>query len=370
MGKLAIKKQGRGIRNSNLELYRIIMMLFIVVVAHHYVVNSGVMDMMYETPLSVNSIFLFLIGMWGKIGINCFVLITGYFMCKSRITVRKFLKLLLEIEFYKVVIYLIFVISGYEAISISGTIKAILPVTSIETNFTGCFLIFYLCIPYLNILIKNMNEKQHLRLLGLVLFMYSFMGTIPKFSVAMNYVSWFICLYIIASYIRLYPKELFEKTKVWGICTVVLGALCVASVICCIWLGLKIDKQMAYYFVSDSNTFLAVCMGVSSFLFFRNLKMKQSKMINMIASSTFGVFLIHANSDTMRKWLWQTVLDVKGIYYESTFTVVIYAVFSVFVIFIICVIVDQIRISTIEKVVLDRADRGIHRFMLKRGKSE
>ena len=111
-------------------------------------------------------------------------------------------------------------------------------------------------------------------------------------------------------------------------------------------------------------------MGVSSFLFFRNLKMKQSKMINMIASSTFGVFLIHANSDTMRKWLWQTVLDVKGIYYESTFTVVIYAVFSVFVIFIICVIVDQIRISTIEKVVLDRADRGIHRFMLNRGKSE
>lgn len=75
MDALAIKKPGGGTRNSNLELYRIIVMLLIV--AHHYVVNSGVLDVMYQHPLSVKSIFLFLFGMWGKIGINCFVLITG-----------------------------------------------------------------------------------------------------------------------------------------------------------------------------------------------------------------------------------------------------------------------------------------------------
>lgn len=85
-----------SVRDSNLEFYRIITMLLIV--AHHYVVNSGVMDLMYKNPFSANAIFLFIFGMWGKIGINCFVLITGYFMCKRTITVRKFLKLLLEIE--------------------------------------------------------------------------------------------------------------------------------------------------------------------------------------------------------------------------------------------------------------------------------
>ena len=90
------------IRNSNLELYRIVVMLLIV--AHHYIVNSGVLDLMYEHPFSGNAIFLFLYGMWGKIGINCFVLITGYFMCKHKITARKFLKLFLEIEFYNIII--------------------------------------------------------------------------------------------------------------------------------------------------------------------------------------------------------------------------------------------------------------------------
>ena len=361
MDEVIKNKPGGGTRNSNLELYRIIVMLLIV--AHHYVVNSGVLDVMYQHPLSANSILLFLFGMWGKIGINCFVIITGYFMCKSNITIKKFLKLVLEVEFYRVVIYLIFITSGYESFSLTGIVKAILPITSIGTNFTGCYLVFYLCIPFLNILVRNMSEKQHLALLGLVFFAYIFMGTLPKFDVTMNYVSWFICLYFIAAYIRLYPKKVFEEAKLWGVCTVVIGSLCIVSVLCCIVLGARIGKQIAFYFVTDSNTFLAVCIGVSSFLFFKNLKIKQSRVINTIAASTFGVLLIHANSDTMRKWLWQTVLNVKGMYYETTGMVILHAALSVAVIFTVCVMIDQVRIRTVEKVLLDKVDTGVHKLL-------
>lgn len=82
-------------RDSNLELYRIIVMLAIV--AHHYVVNSGLMaEINTSGPMAFNSLFLLLYGCWGKVGINCFALITGYFMCQSNITVKKFLKLVLE----------------------------------------------------------------------------------------------------------------------------------------------------------------------------------------------------------------------------------------------------------------------------------
>lgn len=42
-------------RNSNLELYRIIVMLLIV--AHHYVVNSGMIEEMTKDPLSSRSLF-------------------------------------------------------------------------------------------------------------------------------------------------------------------------------------------------------------------------------------------------------------------------------------------------------------------------
>lgn len=76
-------------RSSNLELFRIITMLLIV--AHHYVVNSGLYDLngiVFANYFSAKSIFVLLFGAWGKIGINCFVMITGYFMCMSRINMK------------------------------------------------------------------------------------------------------------------------------------------------------------------------------------------------------------------------------------------------------------------------------------------
>ena len=66
-------------RNSNLELYRIIVMLLIV--AHHSVWHSGIMPTLSQDPFCVKSIFYYVLGMWGRAGIDCFVLITGYFMC-------------------------------------------------------------------------------------------------------------------------------------------------------------------------------------------------------------------------------------------------------------------------------------------------
>lgn len=68
-------------RNSNIELYRIIVMILIV--AHHYMGHSELISLMSENPTSSQTVMLALIGMWGKTGINAFVLITGYFPCKK-----------------------------------------------------------------------------------------------------------------------------------------------------------------------------------------------------------------------------------------------------------------------------------------------
>lgn len=339
---------GNQLRTSNLELFRIITMFMIVM--HHYVVNSGLMYMdgtIYSNPMSCKSLILLILGAWGKIGINCFVFITGYFMCKSRITPKKFVKLLFEIEFYKIVFFLIFVLSGYEVFSVKGALKAILPITSVTSDFSSCYLIFYLCIPFINILVHSMKEIQHISLIVLMSFIYVFFGTIPLFHISMNYVSWFMVLYLISSYIRLYPRKLFENTKFWGIMSAISIFLSICSVIVCVWLGEKIGRYLAYQFVSDSNTFLALFTGLSAFMFFKNLKIQQSNFINTVAASTFGVLLIHANSDTMRQWLWKDTLNNVGAF--KTNMSIIHAVISVCSIYIICTIIDYLRIRFIEK---------------------
>lgn len=336
-------------RNSNLELFRIITMLLIV--AHHYVVNSQLTAAdgpIYADPMSWRSLLLLVIGAFGKTGINCFVLITGYFMCKSQITVKKFCKLLFEIELYKIVIWLIFFVSGYEAFSLMSLVKALLPVRNISSGFTSCYLVFFLFIPFLNILTGNMTEKQHIKLVLLCAFVYIVIGTLPRFGVTMNYVSWFIVLYFIGSYIRLYDRQLFSNTRFWGWATLIILLISIASVVGMTWLGAKLGKGgIEYWFLSDSNKVLAVALALAAFMFFKNVRIKNSVLINTVAASTLGVLMIHANSDTMRKWLWQDVLHNVEMY-NSNF-LVFHVLGSVLAIYIICTAIDYLRIRFIEK---------------------
>jgi len=334
-------------RDSNIELYRIICMLLIV--AHHYVVNSGLMAIdgpIQENPTSWQSIFLLLIGAWGKTGINCFVFITGWFMSNSRITFTKFVKLFTEVFFYIIVIFCVFSVSGYEPFSFGGFVKTIIPYISIKDGFTSCFLVYYIAIPFLNILMDNLDEKKHRCIILLVSFIYIALGSIHK--VAMNYFTWFIVLHLIAGLIRRYPKDVYEKKNIWGIISFFSLILSCASVIAMVYLSGKYGFNGKYYlFVQDVNTLLPVITGISSFLFFKNLNMGYCSIINVIASSTFGVLLIHANSDTMRRWLWQDVLNNVGMY--SSDLLVVHVIGSVIGVFIVCTLIDQIRIILLEK---------------------
>ena len=336
-------------RDSNIELFRILTMSLIV--AHHFVVNSGLTAAdgpIYSDPLSWRSLFLLVFGAWGKTGINCFVLITGYFMCKSHITAKKFAKLFCEWMFYRLVIRAVFWISGYESFSLKALIKALIPITSISNGFTPAFILFFLFIPFLNILVQNLKERQHLLLLVWCAFTYVFLGTFPGLSVTMNYVSWFSVLYMISSYLRLYPKDFFHRTKLWGLLSLLCIMLDIASVISCAWLGRILGRYIkAFYFVTDSNTFLAIATGICLFMFFKNLSIKHNAFINTIAASTFGVLCIHAHSDTMRQWLWKDTVDCVG-HYDSPL-MPLYAIGAVLAIFIVCVIIDQLRIRLIEK---------------------
>lgn len=336
-------------RSSNLELYRIVCMLMIV--AHHYVVTSGLTTK--GGPLSSftssSSLFIILFGAWGKAGINCFLMITGYFMCTSKITLRKFIKLMGQIYLYKLLLYPILLVAGYETLSPVRIVKVLMPTWGFNSNFTGCFIGFWLTIPFLNILVQNMTKRQHELLLLLFLGMYTLLGSIPTFKVTLNYVTWFGIIYFIASYIRLYPNSLFNRRNFWGWMTLLSIIFTVASVVGMrIMLGCKVF--LCYFFLADSNKIFAVAVAVCSFLWFKNMNLKYSKVINAIGAATFGVLLIHANSNAMRQWLWKDTVDVIGHYQTlTTGELMLFSTGVVLAIFIICNLIDQLRIATLEK---------------------
>lgn len=339
-------------RDSNLELYRILLMLFII--AHHYVIGAGAFlsdGLIVANPLDEQSIFLLIFGMWGKTGINCFVLITGYFMCKSKISGKKFMRLLCELLFYKYVFYILFMTKGYSGREFNAFVKAVLPFTALSDNFAGCYLVFYLLIPYLNKLIKVMTEKQYLSLLGIMCFVYVIFGSVPEFIFRFNYIGWFCVVYLIGAYFRLYPKRIFQKTEFWGAASVVCIILSIASALVIQFantrFGLKLDPL---HFVHDSNKIMAVLTSISTFLFFKNVKIRNSSVINTVASSIFGVLLIHTISYEMREWLWHDVLNNAGML--GSRMLYLHALCSVIGVFAVCTVIDQLRIRFLEEKIL------------------
>lgn len=253
-----------------------------------------------------------------------------------------------QIYLYRLLIFSIFLITGYETFSALRIVKLVLPFWGISDGFTSCFIVFWLTIPFWSLLVQNMNKRQHELLLLLALGVYTLLGSIPPFIVTFNYVTWFGILFLIASYIRMYPNPLFEKKTFWGWMTLVSVLLACGSIV-----GLRmlfgVRYGTGYIFVSDSNKFFAVAIAVCSFLWFKNMNIKNSKIINAIGASTFGVLLIHAGSNAMRTWLWKDTVDVVGHYCLPFYQLVFFSIGVVLAIFIVCNLIDQLRIATLEK---------------------
>ena len=79
------------------------------------------------------------------------------------------------------------------------------------------------------------------------------------------------------------------------------------------------------------------------------MNIKYSKVINAFGAGTFGVLLIHANSNAMRTWLWNDTVNAVGHYTLPLGQLMLYSIGLVLAIFTICNLIDQVRISTFEK---------------------
>lgn len=228
-------------------------------------------------------------------------------------------------------------------------LKNMIPFFDISTGFIACFLLFYLFIPFLNILIIHMKKREHELLLTLCLIIYTILPSLAKANVTFNYITWFIVLYILISYVRYYPRDIYQNMKIWRNLMIISIIFSWISIIVCWYIGVN-----PYFFVSDSNKILALITAFCTFMFFKNLSIGYNKTINKIAASTFGVFMIHTNSITMRRWLWKDFLK-NTIWYFSKYYIV-HTFICIIIVYIVCTIIDIIRIRVFEKPFLNYID--------------
>lgn len=211
-------------------------------------------------------------------------------------------------------------------------------------GFTGSFIAFYALIPFINKVIKVLDRKDHAKVVIVLVSIFSIIPTLFLNGVY-EYVSWYVTLYLLAAYLRLYPTRIFDNKKITGIASVVTLLLSWVSVGVIYYTAVHFKRSLPWYwFVADSNKILALVTSVAVFCFFKNISLSQNRFINTVASSTFGVLLIHASSDTMRRWLWQDVC--KNVWHfenDSLCGFVLHALICTLAVFSVCAAIDLIR---------------------------
>ena len=200
---MEIEKQ----RDSRFELLRIISICGIVL--HHLVIHTSVLEL---PALSLNRNIAQLFDIGGKFGVNCFVLISGYFQVNSFFKSKKLWCLERQVLFYTIVPLVLFAIFAREYIDGMVILKTVFPVTFRTYWYISAYFGMYFFSPYLNFLLKKINREQHLLLIIIVMFMLSIAPTLFRQRHWCSEIGWFLLLYIIGAFIRLYGNLIGGET--------------------------------------------------------------------------------------------------------------------------------------------------------------
>ena len=324
---------------------------------HHFSVH-GIFEANEEIlthGISFNFIFLQTQYIFGKIGVDIFIIISAWFMVDRKFKYNKLIKLFGEVWFYSIVILLLFlfVLEPVDKIGIKSIVCSILPVLTGANWFITAYVILMLISPFLNEAI-NKFDKKILRNILITMFILSVLinGTISKFLVdAGNNIFFFTFLYLLIGYIKRYDCIRKTSYKRNLLIAAISFAVYVLSVVVIALIGHAfgdnptILKHSGYFY--KQNTIFTFLTSLE--LLIATIKMKpiESKFINKIASATFGVYLIHDNS-LMRPYIWQTIFKCTN--FANSPYLILFEIGVVLIVYVVCTVIDLIRKATVEKI--------------------
>ncbi len=332
-------------RTSNFELLRIIMMILIV--ASHFACHGKFG--FSEDTISINRLWIQFTTIGGKIGVNVFVLISGYFLIDSnKYKTIKSVRLWFQIFTYSIIAFGLFVCIFKSAdFSIKGLIKSIFPITFRGGWwFARAYFILYILSPFINRFLHAMSKKEYQRFLIVITLMWCIIPTFTGQSLESNELLWFMYLYSLMAYFKMYKNEI----NIGGSKCILLAMLSVvitfASVIIFDIIGVKIrffaDHALFFY---GMQCMLTVLSSVLLVIGFSKINIGYKKYINIISSATFGVYLIHENS-YIRPLLWEDLF--KNASYTDSNLLIPYSIAVTILVFITGTIIELLRKNLIE----------------------
>ncbi len=338
-------------RMANIELLRIVSMMMVVML--HYLGKGELL------PATTGAISVSGYVAWGMeslciVAVNVYMLISGYFLVESGFKLHRVIELWCQVLFYTILVPLVLIVLGIlptSIFSIYYILQTVLPVQMEHYWFITAYIIMYLLSPVLATAAKNMS-KERLRgtIIGLLLFFAVSKSVLP-FELVMDNKGydglWFICVFLVAAYMRLYGIPFFTRKENGrrGLLVYLLG--------CAGIYGVMLAVRMVYlktgsldHFIDSTyhyNHVLNLMAAMGLFYAFYHLKMDGerpwAKIICKVAPYTLGVYLLHEQMDI--RYLWPKWLGATA--EGNVLLLVIRSLLAVLLVFAVGILVDMVR---------------------------
>ncbi len=331
----------KSVRESNLELLRLVCMYYIVI--HHLLTHALHQVAGYDQMISFSkyTIISTVLDSFLYVAVNAFVLISGFFSIKLKS--KKLIHLYVICASYGALFYFMHLHFSGQSIGKTFLFQSLFVISNTQ-DFWFIQSYFFLCLfsPVLNRSIENMNKNEHLIVIFLLTFLNVYFGFFwhnPINSDGYNVMN-FIFLYMIGSYIKMYVsiQDLIKSRRmlIWGylFLSIIFGCLILFNTFVLKENGLTV-LSWAY------NHPIILITSILFFCIFLTFNMS-SKWINWLAGSVLSVYLIHENS-YLRVYLYELLKKIYNYPIISDYLVLKYFFLILFamLLLLVCILFDK-----------------------------
>lgn len=338
----------KKIRDSNIELLRVISMFLIVM--HHTIIHGVYKNIdSYDFLFFKDHIFnftlsnIFIAG--GKVGVAIFILITGYFSINMNFSFKRILPLVYQTFFYSMLGLFIGILT-HQNLSIKIIIKQFFPIIFSQYWFITCYVIILCLAPFIVLLLKNLDSKMNLYLFSILLAVNIVFPTIlpGSFAIVTNSFFTLLLFFITGYYLNFYKNNFNLSIKTGSIIVSTSTALYLLSIFMIEFLSILTKSKIFHhaYRLSNLNSILVFAFSVGLFIIFKSINIKNRISINKVATLTLGIYLIHDNF-FMRSIIWGDIFKLYNSLEYASEKFIILILFSSILVFIICMIIEFIR---------------------------
>lgn len=327
-------------RESNWEVLRILAMIMIIM--HHFALHSG---FSFGDNVTINKLVVDIFSAFGKLGVVLFIIISGYFYDKTEFKIKKIVSLMLKVWIYAILGLMVGIVFQSNNLNFTNVIKSIMPITFGLYWFASCYVLIYIFSPFMKKVIELFNKKELKILITIMVILWSFIAIIPKTKTYNNEFIFLIVIYFIGAFIKKYNVNLLNnKQRLIGI------GFCISIMIAIMFifefLAIKtpvFNKAIRHF--NNLHSPIVLFLAILIFNVFKEIKIPKSKVVNLIASSTFGIYLIHDNI-FLREIIWKDIFNVSN-YAQSTWFI-FYSLAVVSIVFVVSSIIELIMQNLVQ----------------------